>query len=324
VDSVDVRQSVYVVVAGLPNHWLKSESKSAHGRPLGVVHLKARASSRLFLHPSECKRSQYLHRSLNGNRLAAAAGGEKRNVMFVTFPTLCMFAEISQGQRPACGLCKSWNITCEYAIPATDQTNGLAFPASSECEQTASLDFMQRPGMNFDFTMPTSQMEYPALPETNTHSDAVPEVRDIMADFHLPPHDLLVELVNIFFDHLSPMFPCFHRQSFQKLVYSGIIQRESPLILYAICCVAARRHPDSSVKRRQSDWYEQAKFAYQLTQRNPDPGLRTIQAALLLIFHANTAGDFSSSYLFLGKVWGQAVTLGMSKCFCLYYPGDIY
>jgi hypothetical protein len=168
------------------------------------------------------------------------------------------------------------------------------------------LDFMQMTGMNFDAFAP--EIQYPT-PESDP-----PHESDPLADFHLPSHNLVVELVNLFFDHLYHLFPCFHRKSFQEQVQNGTMAKESPLILYTICCVSARLHPDLSVKRRQVDWYEQAKFSYQLTQRAPDPGLRILQAALLLVFHAGTVGDFSSGWLFLGKAWRQACALGMSKC----------
>jgi hypothetical protein len=164
---------------------------------------------------------------------------------------------------------------------------------------------MQVAGMNFDLVTP--DLQYPT-PESDSQQE-----RDPIADFHLPSHDLLVELVDLFFDHLYHIFPCFHRETFQAQVENGTMAKESPLILYTICCVTARLHPDISTQKRQVDWYEQAKFSYQLTQRAPDPGLRILQAALLLVFHAGTVGDFSSGWLFLGKAWRQASALGMSK-----------
>jgi hypothetical protein len=208
-----------------------------------------------------------------------------------------------------------------YAIPANERANGPvevaqvwqapqpfrpSISSALESEQPSSLDFMQFTGMNFDLVTPETQ--YPT-PESDLQ-----HTRDLLADFHLPSHDLLVELVTLFFDHLYHLFPCFHRKTFESQVQDGTMAKDSPLILYTICCVTARLHPDISVKQRQVDWYEQAKFVYQLTQRAPEPGLRILQAALLLVFHAGTVGDFSSGWLFLGKAWRQASALGMSKC----------
>jgi hypothetical protein len=177
--------------------------------------------------------------------------------------------------------------------------------AGLELEQPSSLDFMHVAGMNFDLFAP--ELQYPTPESVPQHET------DLIAEFRLPSHDLLIELVNLFFDRLYHIFPCFHRKSFQAQVQDGTMAKESPLILYTICCVTARLHSDVSVKQRQIDWYEQAKFTYQLTQRAPDSGLRLLQAALLLIFHAGTVGDFSSGWLFLGKAWRQASALGLSK-----------
>tara|TARA_R110002003_G_scaffold589_14_gene20662 strand:- start:720 stop:2279 length:1560 start_codon:yes stop_codon:yes gene_type:complete len=174
------------------------------------------------------------------------------------------------------------------------------------------LNLLERlPGLNFDLSMP-DQVDYPS-PDSLPYPNAAGDQQDMMADFQLPPHTLLVELVRLFFDRLYHMFPCFHRNSFEAQLDDGVVQKESPLILYAICCVAARYHPDVSVKRREKDWYAQAKFNYDMTQRDPYPGLRTIQAALVLILYAYTAGDFSAGWLFLGKAWRQAVALGMNR-----------
>lgn len=170
-------------------------------------------------------------------------------------------------------------------------------------------------GLNFDFTGVEPEFDYPT-PQSVSQSDNIADEQDPIASFQLPFHDLLIEMVNLFFDNLYHLFPCFHRKQFMKQLEEGSIQKESTLILFSMCCLAARVHPVAAVKRRQQEWYEQAKFSYQLTQRDPYPALRTIQAALLLIAHASTTGDFSCSWLFLGKVWRQAVALGISMyCF---------
>jgi hypothetical protein len=171
------------------------------------------------------------------------------------------------------------------------------------------MDYMSFPGLNFDISTPAF---YPT-PGSDPHSEVSFDSQSLLADSHLPSHDLLVELVDLFFGNLRQMFPCFHRKNFQLQVQLGRIQKQSSLVLFAMCCLAARFHPDASVRQREKDWYEQAKFSYQLTQRDPYPGLLTIQAAVLLIAYASTAGDFSSGWLFLGKAWRQAIALGMNR-----------
>ncbi|KAF1836729.1 hypothetical protein BDW02DRAFT_566819 [Decorospora gaudefroyi] len=181
-----------------------------------------------------------------------------------------------------------------------------------------ALDFMQFPGMNFDFTgmgssAPTDlAVAYPTPQTAPVHPDDIMDFQ-MLENFQLPPRHILVQLFGLFFENLGHMFPCFHKKSFMVKVECGDMETDAPLLLYAICSVTARYHPDDSVKECGKYWYEQARFSYELTRRRPDPGLRTLQVALLLVFHASTIGDFSSSWLFLGKAWRQVVVLGMNR-----------
>ncbi|CAO2657032.1 Nn.00g058350.m01.CDS01 [Neocucurbitaria sp. VM-36] len=189
-------------------------------------------------------------------------------------------------------------------------------------EQADCQDFTQLPGMDFGLstTVLRPLADHPiGYPTPDSGADVVPNdetfqyQQDMLMNFELPNDDLLVELVRLFFEHLYQKFPCFHRQSFLSSVESGQLQKEAPLLLYAICCLASQYHPDVAVRRRQGDWFDQAKLSYDLTRRFPEQALRTIQAVLLLIYHASTIGDFSTSWLFLGKAWRQAVVLGMNR-----------
>lgn len=154
------------------------------------------------------------------------------------------------------------------------------------------------------------------LPLPDFGTDMFPPETDFSTDLsdahELPAYELLLQLIELFFEKLHSLLPCFHKVDFLSRVYDNSLQTEAPLLLLAICCVVARYHADHSIRAREKDWYEQARSMYELTRRRPYPGLRTLQAAIILIFHANTVGDFSSSWLFLGKAWRQAVVLGMN------------
>jgi hypothetical protein len=184
--------------------------------------------------------------------------------------------------------------------------------------QLESLDFMQFPGMNFNlhdspFSAPVApNARYPTPSSTVDQSDSTLDFQ-MLESFQLPPRHIILELTELFLKHLYHMFPCFHKKSFLTKVECGDLEKDAPLLLYAICCVAARYHPEHSLRKRSKDWYEQARFSYGLTGRKPDPALHTIQAVLLLVFHAWTIGDYSASWLFLGKAWRQAVALGLNR-----------
>lgn len=162
--------------------------------------------------------------------------------------------------------------------------------------------------------MPANGYPTPESGTIDTSLDQTGEIdADILTSISLPESPVLIELVELFFRHSYHIYPCFHKASFISSVHDRKIQSESPIVLYAICAIAARYHPDPTIQTRQTDWYEQARFSYELTKRYPEPGLRTIQAAILIISHAFTMGDFSSSWLCLGKAWRQAVTMGMNR-----------
>jgi hypothetical protein len=137
--------------------------------------------------------------------------------------------------------------------------------------------------------------------------------QDVHAQGSLPSNEILMQLVDMFFDNLYPQFPCFHQATLRKEIQDRVLQTEAPSFLYAMCAIAARYHHNPTVKKKQHDWYHLAKFGYDMSLRNPDPALRTIQTAILVTSHGLTIGDFSASWLTIGKAWRQASVLGLNR-----------
>lgn len=135
----------------------------------------------------------------------------------------------------------------------------------------------------------------------------------LFPDAYLPSLTVVIELVEIFFNQLHHVLPCFHKGTFMDEVRGGLMPSESPILLYSMLSVAASFHHDSSVKARRTEWYEHAKVLYDMTGRDPQPALRTMQAVLCLVFYAYGCGDFSACWLYIGKAWRQAVALGMNR-----------
>lgn len=193
----------------------------------------------------------------------------------------------------------------------------VAVPRNLDMAQIDPPAGMQAPAMNLDLTNSTPLANgdplpsYPTPGSSNMQANEMIDLRSLES-LQLPSRNITIELTNLFFDHVYPMLPCFHKKSFLSFVESGKLKDEAPMLLYAICCISAGYHPDDTMKKRSKDWYEQAKFSYELTRQRPSPALRTIQAVLLLTFHAWTVGDFSSSWMFLGKAWRQVVALGLN------------
>ena len=237
-----------------------------------------------------------------------------------------------QAARPVCSLCKKFGLGCKYTItePGAFQSSKGAqqkpyvllpalapkghgqdaphVPASETIDSATANSDSQHSGVLFA----DIQMDYPDSNLGCDIADADDGV-DLLQITQLPEHAALRELIGIFFDRFYSSVPCFHKEKLMEEVGSGYLQKEAPLVLYAICCLASSRHTDLSIQQRQKEWYELAKLSYELTTRNPYQGLRAIQAVLLLVYHATTIGDFSASWLFLGKAWRQAVALGLNR-----------
>ncbi|KAF2653338.1 hypothetical protein K491DRAFT_603079 [Lophiostoma macrostomum CBS 122681] len=129
----------------------------------------------------------------------------------------------------------------------------------------------------------------------------------------LPSDAVVIELVNLFFEHWYHAFPCFHKTTFLQQVQSRSVHFEAPSLLYAMCAIAAINHPEQSVRDQHMNWHEMAKFEYEMTGKDPQPAIRIVQTALLILRHASSIGDYSSGWLFIGKAWRQACALGLNR-----------
>ncbi|KAF1959385.1 hypothetical protein CC80DRAFT_440853, partial [Byssothecium circinans] len=227
--------------------------------------------------------------------------------------------------RHVISLCRKWGLKCEY-IASSHRVN------DDESLQYTSTLFGRQPFLPPEIASQNAfNMEYFTdnnvdlsgsweVPLLNSYPTVdpflplrVPNTEDIMGEAMLPVGETLNELINIFFEHFQHRFPFFQKNTFFSQFQNGTIHAESELLLYAICTIASSFHPDPAVKTRQNAWYDQAKFLYEFTGRVPQPPLRTIQAALCLVFHAYTRGDFSACWLYVGKAWRQAASLGMNR-----------
>jgi hypothetical protein len=241
-------------------------------------------------------------------------------------------SDMLQAVRPTCSLCKKFGLRCKYAVPElgvsqlpveSRRNQGVLLPAPvSKGDDKDAPRISASDTMNPVVASSESQRFSTAsadIPVDYSSSDTGHDVADAGDDMNLlhiaqlPPLGALLELTDIFFDHFYSSIPCLHKQRLVDEIESGYLQKEAPLLLYVICCLTASRHTDSHIRERQKQWYELAKLSYELTSRSPSQILRAIQAVLLLVYHAITIGDFSVSWLFLGKAWRQAVSLGLNR-----------
>jgi len=154
----------------------------------------------------------------------------------------------------------------------------------------------------------------PDIPNASTYNSSASDLDlTLSIPASLPSDPVLLELVEIFFARFYDSLPCFHKSSFIQQVRDRRLQIESPLLLYTICAITAKYHPDPAIQSLENDWYQQSRLHYELTQRAPEPILRSLQAALCLVYYSCVLADFAAGWLFLGKAWRQACALGLNR-----------
>ncbi|KAF9735793.1 binuclear zinc transcription factor [Paraphaeosphaeria minitans] len=119
---------------------------------------------------------------------------------------------------------------------------------------------LQLPNFGLDALQPTSNSQ-DAYPTPTSNVDVVPSATredDEPAMFPeacLPSDAVIIELVEIYFNQIYFVLPCFHRDTFIKELQSGHLQAKSPLLLYSMLAVAASYHSDPSIKARRTECY---------------------------------------------------------------------
>lgn len=128
----------------------------------------------------------------------------------------------------------------------------------------------------------------------------------------LPEQVLVLELTEIFFSRFSYYLPLLHKSTFLAKVQSQQLHDQAPELLYAVITIAAKTHPDYSVRALGNDWFHEALSLCEKAQRDPRPTLHNIQAACLLLFYAWSFGEYSTGWILLGNAWRQACYLGFN------------
>ncbi|KAF2013530.1 hypothetical protein BU24DRAFT_424533 [Aaosphaeria arxii CBS 175.79] len=238
------------------------------------------------------------------------------------------------GIRPSCSLCRKWGIQCEYGAPPPNRPEepsmysfpGPLFPAAPNfpmgLEGISDMSALPPLETNDEIAIdPALLNEQPFGCPTPPVSDLVPPPvdigfnpeEDLLPHTRLPPDKILLELVQLFIENAYHYYPCFHKQTLLEEVQSRKLQTECPLVLFAICTIAARYHYDFNIRARQAEWYDLAKQLYEESTRYPDYPVRLLQAAICVMSHANNSGDFSTAWLILGKAWRQICALGFNR-----------
>lgn len=130
-----------------------------------------------------------------------------------------------------------------------------------------------------------------------------PQQHDI-SNSQLPPKPKLLELSRIFFDHHSHFIPCIHKDPFlEMLVVASDTYLQQSSLVYAIIALAARDHPDPIIREHQTVWYTKSSELWATHESDPSVSLQALQAGCCLTLLGFVAGDYTLSFVSLGKTW---------------------
>jgi len=267
-------------------------------------------------------------------------------VMMTAFPTvpLISLGLQSQGEQPACSSCRKRNAKCSYVnIPASMLVSSpwaamdlspfvfsIPAPGASESLPLAAPDdtlFQTFVGPDlgstpvavtdpWDTLLFDSISPLPLSPpgSEGPHSDQAPlqsgpEPENPNLDW-IPSDDTAAEIVDLFFERVQWYFPLFHHKSLIASVKTGELRKSCPLLLYSIMAVAARGHPNPSIRAAHVTFHKKSQALYEVTTHVPDRPLETLQAACCIVLQAFILGDHSNAAFVLSKAWRQTVALG--------------
>ncbi|KAF7729133.1 hypothetical protein EC973_004901 [Apophysomyces ossiformis] len=133
----------------------------------------------------------------------------------------------------------------------------------------------------------------------------------------LPPNDLSMHLIKLYFKYFYPSLPLFYK----KRLFSSVVQPiepVSPLLLNAIYAVASRISPDVRVRSDPTSadtagdiFFERAKSL--LDDYCDLPRISTVQALLLLATHQHGAMKSARAWLYSGMAFRMAQDLGLHR-----------
>ncbi|UNI17950.1 hypothetical protein JDV02_004254 [Purpureocillium takamizusanense] len=224
------------------------------------------------------------------------------------------------GARPACSACVKRGELCVYGSDLTGAPPiswALAAAAADQPWHALSGDSDEHAGFPLGLSGEQLWMGLDGGYQIDTahglpspQPQKSPSLSDDPRGEELPALATLLQIVDVFFERFYPYLPVVHRPTLEWRLQ--LPDEASPVLLHAICAVAAGAHPDRDVQRRQGDWFAAAKANLSRSMHSPERALQTMQAAVLVIYQATVETDFSTAWLVLGEAWRKAVAIGCS------------
>lgn len=141
-----------------------------------------------------------------------------------------------------------------------------------------------------------------------------------------PVPDLIIHLVESFFQHIGCNYPFLKERKFIRLVKEKAAE---PILVDAVCALAARFSDalaltggNEQMPRRERGLVFAQRAKQATVDTFPCPSVSAVQACLLMAYEGFGASQDSALWMYLGLAIRMAVDLGLQKRIGVQYQGD--
>ncbi|KAL7273131.1 hypothetical protein RUND412_004028 [Rhizina undulata] len=128
----------------------------------------------------------------------------------------------------------------------------------------------------------------------------------------IPKVFAILEMVNVFFEHIHPLLPCLHESNILASIRPGGYLTKPNALTFAILAISAQVHPDNNFRPRAKKWYALAKNHFHESESGGQYTLHNVQAGIYICLYAYLNADYRELWFFIAKVYRMACVLGLS------------
>ena len=135
----------------------------------------------------------------------------------------------------------------------------------------------------------------------------------------VPSHEIISQLVTIFFNVIHPLLPCLHRNRFLADILPGGRLSQPCALLFAVLAISAPMHPDPAVHARSAEWLHLCRQHFEMAIQLGRFSLYNVQAAIWCTFKSFVIADMPPCWIMLGNAYRMAIPLGLHRVDAVRY-----
>lgn len=234
------------------------------------------------------------------------------------------------GGRPACQHCLRLNILCEYPVVRsrgsrlgyTEQLNQRLQALRKYYRHENGENLLQDVGTASPSAAPgdahnliRSVKRPPQSPESQSAVSNGNDSTDSLADVELPPMEVVVHLVELYFKNVNTQpYSFLHKPTFMARIRANKV---SKALIFAVCSVAARfsKHPaitNSNPPYTFGEGYA-AKARWLIGYEFDIPSLEIVQALICLIQHEFFRSRGGKAMIYISMAIPLAINMGLQR-----------